>query len=75
ATKSGKITAINNKLISRYARLAGAPINVGAGLFIHKKISDTVKKGDALFTLYAENKERLANTLEYVDANAVYTIK
>ncbi|MFA5829610.1 MAG: thymidine phosphorylase, partial [Candidatus Gracilibacteria bacterium] len=42
ATKSGKITAINNKLISRYARLAGAPINVGAGLFIHKKISDTV---------------------------------
>jgi len=74
AKKSGRVNAINNKFISRYARLAGAPINPGAGVFIHKKIGDKVKKGDKLFTIYAENAVRLKNTLEYVDAAACYKI-
>ncbi len=75
AAKTGKITAINNKLISRYARLAGSPMNPGAGLFVYKKIGDKVKKGDVLFTLYSESKARMNNTLEYVNAKEVYTIK
>jgi len=75
ATRSGKITYINNKLISRYARLAGAPINPGAGLYIHHHVGETVKKGDTLFTLYAENKVRLDNTLEYVNIDEVYKIQ
>ncbi len=72
--KAGKITYINNKLISRYARLAGAPVNLGAGVFIHKKIGDTVKPGTPLFTIYCENSERLRNTLEYIDLDNTYKI-
>lgn len=75
AKKSGTVRYINNKLISRYARLAGAPVNPGAGVFIYKKIGDTVKKGEALFRIYAENNERLKNTLEFVEVNQVYNIK
>ncbi len=75
APKDGIVTYINNKLISRYARLAGAPNNPGAGVFVHKKLQDVVKKGDSLFTIYSENKARLDNTLEYVDASAVYKIE
>jgi thymidine phosphorylase len=75
ATKSGTVTAINNKLISRYARMAGAPMEPGAGMVIHKKIGDRVKKGEALFTLYSESKMRMNNTLEYVEADQVYKIK
>lgn len=75
APKAGTIHYINNKLISRYARMAGAPVNPGAGMVIQKFIGDQVKKGDVLFTLYAENKDRLANTVEYVDVNAIYHIK
>ena len=75
APKSGKITSINNKLISRYARLAGAPVNAGAGLYVNKKIGDKVKKGDTLFTLYCESKARLNNTLEYVNPSEIYKIK
>ncbi len=75
APKSGKITSINNKLIARYARMAGSPVNPGAGIFIHKKIGDKVKKGEALFTIYAETKMRMNNTLDYVSPSEVYHIK
>lgn len=75
ATRNGKITHINNKLISRYARMAGAPINLGAGVYIHKKINDMVKKGNILFTIYAENNARLTNTLEYLNPNECYIIE
>lgn len=74
AYKSGKVQYINNKLISKYARMAGAPLNLGAGMYIHTFIGNTVKKGEPLFTLYAENRARLDNTLEYLDVKATYKI-
>jgi len=58
AEKNGKVQLINNKLIANIARAAGAPKDVGAGVYIHKKIGDKVKKGDKLFTVYSENKVR-----------------
>jgi putative thymidine phosphorylase len=73
--KTGTITAINNKLISRYARMAGAPINMGAGIAIEKYIGDKVKKDDVLFTLYAENKARIDNALDYLHVEECYTIQ
>ncbi|MFC1810192.1 thymidine phosphorylase [Patescibacteria group bacterium] len=59
AGKNGKVTAIKNKLIATIARQAGAPLDSGAGVYIHKKIGDKVKKGDKLFTIYAENENRV----------------
>lgn len=73
--KAGKIYYINNKLISRYARLAGAPVNPNAGLFIHKKIGDVVKKGDVLFTLYSENNDRMKDTLDFLKIEDAYKMK
>lgn len=74
ATKNGTVKYINNKVISRYARMAGAPINMGAGLTMNKYIGDKVKKGDVLFTLYAESAGRLADTLESVIPDQCYKI-
>lgn len=74
ATKNGTIQYINNKLISRYARMAGAPINMGAGITMNKYIGDKVKKGDVLFTLVAESASRLADTLESVVVEQCYKI-
>jgi thymidine phosphorylase len=62
-------------MISHYARLAGAPINAGAGLVVHKFVGDKVKKGDALFTLYCENSGRLENTVENIKIDDCYRIK
>lgn len=58
AEKSGKVHYINNKLIANISRTAGAPKDIGAGVYIHKKIGDKVKKGEKLYTVYSENKVR-----------------
>jgi len=74
AGKEGKITEINNKLVSHVARTAGAPRDMTAGLYLHKKLKDTVKKGEPLYTIYADSKERLDYTSQY-PLSKVYTIK
>ena len=66
ATKAGKISAINNKIISQVARTAGAPLDKGAGLFVHRKIGSSVQKQDILFTVYAENETKLEQAKRFV---------
>src|SRR3989344_1351646 len=56
---SGRIKAINNFVISKIARSAGAPGNKGSGLYLHKKVGDLVKKGELLYTIYSERQFRL----------------
>ncbi len=58
--KSGRITEISNTRLSRLARIAGAPQNKGAGIYLHKKLNEKVKKGDVIATIYAENKDKLS---------------
>ena len=59
SNKKGKIKEIDNKKISRLARLAGAPENKGAGVYLHKKLKDKINKRETILTIYAENKEKL----------------
>jgi len=54
ANKAGKIVSIDNLKIASIARLAGAPLDKGAGVYLHKKLDDVVEPGDTLFTIYAE---------------------
>lgn len=71
---AGSVRAINNKTIAHLARLAGAPKDPAAGLFIHKKIGDKVKKGEALYTVYASSPARLKYAMEFAK-NTGYEIK
>ena len=59
STKSGKITNMDNQIIAKIARFAGCPQDKGSGLFLHKKIQNKVKKGEILYTVYAENEFKL----------------
>ena len=61
--KSGRITAINNKVIGRIAQLAGAPKNPGAGVDLAKHVNDFVDLGDLLLTIYAESDEALTHAV------------
>lgn len=54
ASRSGTIKAIDNLKIASIARLAGAPMDKGAGVYLHKKVGEKVEKGTPLFTIYAE---------------------
>jgi AMP phosphorylase len=48
---NGYVVAFFNKRIVELARLAGAPADKKAGVIIHKKMGELVKKGEPLFTL------------------------
>ena len=50
----GVVRAIDNKQIAHIARLAGAPMDKGAGLDLHHKLGDRVEKGEPLYTIHAE---------------------
>jgi thymidine phosphorylase len=54
AEADGVVTAIDNLIMARIARMAGAPMDSGAGVDLYKKLGDTVKKGDPLYRIYAE---------------------
>jgi len=71
AKKSGTIKEIDNKKIAHIARLAGAPSDKVAGLYLRVKVGDEVKRGDSLFTLYAENKYKLENAYEVASRDAI----
>lgn len=70
--KSGKVQGIQNKIIAQIARTAGAPKDAGAGLYIHKKIGDEVKKGETLFTVYTENETRLEHVRDMDMRNSYF---
>jgi AMP phosphorylase len=50
---SGYIVAFYNKRIVEIARLAGAPADKKAGVLIHRKMGEIVKKGEPLLTIYS----------------------
>lgn len=74
AKKKGKVVGIQNKLLTHIARTAGAPKDPEAGVYLNKKLKDKVQKGELLYTIYADVKDRLKYTEEYGVDN-VYTIK
>jgi len=54
APANGFVTAIDNLQIARIARLAGAPMDKGAGVDLMKKLGDAVKSGEVLYFIHAD---------------------
>ncbi len=63
--KNGKIVEIKNQQMAKCAKLAGAPEDSAAGVLLLKKVGDKVKKGEPLFTIYAEQEADLGFAIEY----------
>jgi thymidine phosphorylase len=51
---SGYVTRINNYQMARIARLAGAPLDLNAGVDLYVKQGDKVSLGDPLYRIQAE---------------------
>lgn len=60
AERSGRISHLDNKMLSRIARAAGAPSSSGAGVYLHCNHGDRVKPGDPLLDIYAESESKLS---------------
>jgi len=69
AERNGKVNAIDNRIISRVAQLAGAPHNPGAGIYLAHHLNDDVEKNHLLFRIYAESEESLYFATKYCAEN------
>lgn len=74
APKSGFIYEVNALSIGRAAVLLGAGrlkkedrIDPGAGIYLHKKCSEKVKKGERLATLYASSNKKISQVIPEVE--------
>ena len=65
ATHAGVVSAVDNRLLSRLAKLAGAPRDPAAGLELHTHLGDAVGSGDPLMTVHAETTGELQYALDY----------
>ena len=58
ADKDGVLEGIDCLRLNRLARMAGAPVDKGAGITVFKKIGERVEAGEPLYRIYAcENSE------------------
>ena len=75
AEKNGKIKSINNIMIAKLARIAGAPQNKGAGIYLYRHVGDKLEKGKRILTVYADSKHKIEyvkQTLRNMDAIVEY---
>jgi thymidine phosphorylase len=66
---AGRITAVDNRLLSRVAKLAGAPKAKAAGLLLHTNVGSHVAAAQPLFSIHAETPGELAYALSYVQTH------
>ena len=68
AEKAGRISHVDNRLISKIARAAGSPKDKGAGLIMHCEMGDKVEANQTLIEIVAESEEKLSFAIEMASA-------
>jgi thymidine phosphorylase len=75
APHSGIIASINNLQMARIARMAGAPMDKGAGVDLFKKLGDPVDKGEALYRIHAEFRSDFQFACDLAQKDIGYSIE
>ena len=66
ADRAGRVARIDNRLLARAAKLAGAPHDRTAGLWLGAHVGDRIARGQPLFVLHAESQGELDYALDFV---------
>ncbi len=75
ADACGVVTGIDNLHLARLARMAGAPMDKGAGIDLLKKLGDEVQRGEPLYRIHADFRGDFQFALDLVRTNGSgYTI-
>jgi len=74
AGRDGFVVAIDNLVMSRLARLAGAPMDKGAGVYLFKKLGDHVEKGEPMYRIHAEFPSDFEFAMQLAEGDTGYTI-
>ena len=73
--RSGKVVFISDLNISKIARIAGAPVDKSAGIYLNVNLNDYINKNDNLFTIYYKSKEKLNYAVKFYEENDPILIK
>lgn len=67
AKEAGKVLYLSTDDLVRIARIAGTPKEKGAGIILHAKLGENVRKDGVLFEIYAERSSKLQAALELAE--------
>lgn len=70
AEQNGTVRSLDNRMIARVAKLAGAPHDHSAGVLMHVRVGDAVETGQPLFEIHAESTGELEYALTFADRHA-----
>jgi len=70
----GWVCGIDNFQIKRIARLAGAPLDKGAGVDLFRKLGDRVERGEPLYRIHAEFGADFKFSVRLAEKSDGYTI-
>jgi thymidine phosphorylase len=65
--KTGRINAVDNRMLAKVGKLAGAPYAKAAGVDFHAPIGTAIEKGQPLFTIHAESTGELNYARHLID--------
>lgn len=66
AERDGVVISIDNRNLSRVAKLAGAPRSAISGVFLKVRLADLVAAGDTLAEIHAAMASELSYTAEFL---------
>lgn len=75
APYSGQVIGVDDEMVDQIARTLGAPHEKLAGIYINKRLGQKVRQGGRLYTLYAQNDDRIKLALEALKKRKIFTIK
>lgn len=75
APRKGRVSRIDNKEITVICRILGCPTDKKAGMYLNRKLEETVDKGDILCTLYSSDIWRLKEAVETLKNVPVYRVE
>jgi len=71
----GKVISLDNKALNSICRILGAPEDKKAGIYLTKKIGDSVFKKDMLYIMYSSDSWRLNEARETLKGMSIYKIE
>jgi thymidine phosphorylase len=74
ADGNGVVTAVDNLALSRIARMAGAPIDKGAGVDLLKKLGDPVTRDEPVYRIHAVFPANFEFATRFARDHAAYRI-
>lgn len=75
SSKKGRVHAIDNQQITVICRILGCPTDKKSGMYLNRKLDETVDAGDILCTIYSSDKWRLKEAVETIKNIPVYKVE